>query len=187
MTSHGRRRWVQRAAAVLATAAAIGLATAGAVALADRAAAGGGGASLPREGVVHFGESLGGLSLGSSQEDVRAAWGTSFGVCRSCPGETWYFTYREFSPKGVGVEFGAGRVTALFTLWQPEGWRSAGGLKLGTAFGDIPSAYLELPRIDCGGYEAYVHERSTGKTALYIHDELLWAYGVMAPTEPVCR
>lgn len=185
--------------------AALGLAVAGAVTLADSASAGEGAAdtdtsiagqqpagppgagTLPRAGVVHFGESLGGVSLRMSREDVVATWGRQFGVCRSCASETWYFTYREFNPEGAGVEFDAGGATALFTLWQPEGWRSAGGLVLGTALDDIPSAYLELPRIDCGGYEAFVHERSSAKTALYVHDDRLWAYGVMISTEPVCR
>ena len=136
---------------------------------------------------MHFGETLGGVGLGMSRSDVLATWGSSFGVCRDCESDTWYFTYAEFSPEGAGVEFGPDGVRAVFTLWEPEGWRSSGGLALGTPRDEIPQAYLELERIECPGYEAYVHGRSSARTALYLHEDRVWAYAVIDLDEPVCR
>ena len=146
-----------------------------------------GNAGLPTEGRLRFGEDLGGVRLGASRDEVVAAWGAQFGRCRNCDRATWYFTYEEFAPEGVGVEFTDGRVRALFTLWKPVGWRSAGGLELGASRGDIPADYLELRRIECSGYEAYVHQRDDSMTVIYLHDDLLWAFALMGPDQPVCR
>ena len=200
MRSVGRRRLVSRAAAALAVSGvALALALAGAGVLTEWAAAGEdgqtpapqpadtGGPTLPEAGVVHFGETLGGVGLAMSRADVRTVWGSRFGTCRDCENETWYFTYEEFSPEGAGVEFGPDGVQAVFTLWQPDGWRSAGGLRLGTPRDEIPQAYLELERVECAGYEAYVHGRFFARTALYVHEDSLWAYAVLDVAEPVCR
>ena len=62
---------------------------------------------------------------------VRAALGGFFGVCRGCLHQTWYFTYRPFDKHGLAVEFEQGRVSAVYTLWSPAGWRATNGLRLG--------------------------------------------------------
>ena len=84
-------------------------------------------ARLPVQGVVVPGTSLGGVHLGATRAAVRAAWGTTYGRCRGCRDETWYFTYRKFTAQGAGVSFRSGRVVALFTLWAPPGWRTSRG------------------------------------------------------------
>ncbi len=167
--------------------------------LTDRASAGesatttpepprpGAGASLPRAGVVRFGEEFAGVTIGVSRQAAAAAWGTDYGVCRDCSNETWYFGYEAFAPEGAGVEFVEDRVQSLFTLWQPSGWRSGGGLELGTARIDIPDVYLELQRVECAGYQAYVHERGDTETVLYLHDDALWAFALSSRGHPVCR
>lgn len=142
---------------------------------------------LPAEGRIHFGEELAGVELGMSVAEVDAAWGTDYGSCRDCSNPTRYYTYAPFTSVGAGVEFVAGRVEAAFTLWQPAGWRSKGGLALGTPREEIPDAYLELEVVDCGGYEALLHVRDDTKTALYMYEDALWAYGLMTTTHPVCR
>ena len=109
-------------------------------------------AALPAEGVVHFGEELGGVSIGTSRAQLVDE-----------------------------------RVKALYTLWQPLGWRSGGGLRLGTPRDEIPDVYLELSRVECAGYDAYVHERGETKTVLYMHEDTLWAFGLIALAHPVCR
>ena len=38
---------------------------------------------------------------------------------------TWYFNYRPFDQHGLAVELTDGRVSAVYTLWQPAGWRDA--------------------------------------------------------------
>ena len=184
------RRTLLRAAAGLALLTALALA----LVLAGGASSGAApqepdepGGELLRAGTVRFGETLGGLAIGMSASDVRARWGDGYGVCRSCANETWYFNYEAFRPEGAGVELVDGRVVALFTLWKPAGWSSAGGLMLGTPREEIPSAYLELTQIDCSGYVALVHERADTKTVLYLHDDELWAYALAARDGRVCR
>jgi len=142
---------------------------------------------LPTEGLIHFGEQLAGVTLGMSAAEVDTAWGTDYGTCRDCANATRYYTYAPFTSPGAGVEFVAGRVEAAFTLWQPAGWRSKGGLELGTPREKIPDAYLELEVVDCGSYEAFVDVRGDTATALYLHENELWAYGLMTRTHPVCR
>ncbi len=73
-------------------------------------------ASPPRQGLVVPGKSLGGLALGATRAEVRAAWGTRYGVCRDCRAQTWYFNLKRFEPQGAGVTFRRGRAVALFTM-----------------------------------------------------------------------
>src|ERR1700693_6089403 len=79
-------------------------------------------AALPRTGVFVPGRSLGGIRLGESAAAVRAALGRSYGVCSACATTTWYFTYKRFDQHGLAVELTGGRVSAVYTLWQPTGW-----------------------------------------------------------------
>src|SRR5437762_2230906 len=96
-------------------------------------------AKPPLHGVLVSGASLGGLRLGESPAAVRSRWGSFYGVCTGCRVQTWYFTYHKLAPQGAAVEFRRGVVDAIFTLWQPAGWRSATGLVLGAPIPTLPS------------------------------------------------
>ncbi|HVM17669.1 MAG TPA: hypothetical protein VM290_08830 [Gaiellaceae bacterium] len=137
--------------------------------------------------VLEPGRSLGGLSLGANEAEVRAAWGTRFGRCRSCREQTWYFNARPFQPRGKGVEFRRGRAAALFTLWSPPGWRTPEGLALGDPEARITEVYGPLTRRECGGYYALVQPGERAVTAYYVHRGRLWAFGLVSPALPVCR
>jgi hypothetical protein len=54
------------------------------------------GAAPPRAGVAVPGKTLGGLALGMTPAQVRAAWGPRHGACRGCRAPTWYFNYARF-------------------------------------------------------------------------------------------
>ncbi|MEX2210143.1 MAG: hypothetical protein WD689_00055 [Gaiellaceae bacterium] len=140
-------------------------------------------AGPPSQGVVVPGESLGGLRLGATPAQVRAAWGKRYGVCRTCARRTWYFTYRPFEPQGAGVEFRNGRVAALFTLWQPPGWRTREGLALGDPATRVDALYGLLPETRCRGYSAL----RLGRTAFYVRREEVWGFGLLAAGASVCR
>ena len=137
--------------------------------------------ALPDPGTLVPGERLGGLRLGATRAQVTAAWGQSHGVCRSCRQTTWYFTYRPFEPQGAGVELRRGRVSALFTLWQPPGWRTPQGLRLGDDGSRVTALYGPLPRIRCAGYEALTLRRGQTLTVFYVLRDELWGFG-LAPT-----
>ncbi|HWX08801.1 MAG TPA: hypothetical protein VNY33_02390, partial [Gaiellaceae bacterium] len=90
-------------------------------------------AALPRQGTLAPGSSLGGIRLEETTGRVRAALGPWYGVCQGCAVTTWYFTYLRFDRRGLAVELTGGRVSAVYTLWQPDGWSAPRGLRLGAA------------------------------------------------------
>jgi hypothetical protein len=144
-------------------------------------------AAPPRAGVVVPGKTLGGLALGATRAQVRAAWGSWFGVCRDCREPTWYFNLLPFEPQGAGVSFRKSRAVALFTVWSPADWRTNKGLRVGDLAARIASVYGPLLRVNCGTYEAVTLKRGTTTTSIYIVDENVWGFGLSLATEPVCR
>lgn len=145
------------------------------------------GGALPQQGTLVPGETLGGLRPGATPAQVKAAWGTSFGVCRSCQRKTWYFTYRPFEPQGAGVELRRGRVAALFTLWQPAGWKTRDGLRLGDDVARVTALYGPLPRVRCAGYEALTLRRGRTLSAFYVLRDEVWGFGLARTGVPACR
>jgi hypothetical protein len=144
--------------------------------------AAGAGAAPPRTGILVPGLSLGGVRLGDTQDAVRARWGVH-GVCTGCARPTWYFTYRPFTQQGVGVEFRGGRVVALYTLWQPVGWRTASGVALGMPKWRLP----QLTPQQCRGYLALSNRTRGAVTAYYVLGGRIWGFALLRPGEPVCR
>jgi hypothetical protein len=144
-------------------------------------------AGPPRQGVLVPGRSLGGIALGATPDDVRAAWGAAFGRCRACRAPTWYFNLRPFRPEGAGVEFRRGRVVALFTLWRPLGWRTSRGVSLGENAARVTAVYGALPRRRCGPYDALVLPRGATVTSFYVVGEQIWGFGLSRKGWPLCR
>lgn len=143
--------------------------------------------ALPQAGVFVPGESLGGLRLGATEAQARAAWGPNVGVCRGCPQRTLYFTYGRFNQVGTGAEIRRGRVVALFTLWVPTGWRTNRGVSLGDSPVSVNGVYGTLARVDCGHYFALVQRRGDVLSAFYFKNDVLWAFGLMRRSVRVCR
>ncbi len=133
----------------------------------------------PGHGVLVPGASLGGLRLGMTQAQVRAAWGSGYGLCRGCPQPTWYFTYRPFTREGAAVAFRRGRVAALYTLWAPPGWRTQKGLAVGDPAAKITLLYGPMPLEQCIGYSALILRRGATLTAFYVVDQKLYGFGLM--------
>jgi hypothetical protein len=160
---------------VIATAAA-------ALVLAASAAAG-----LPHAGTFVPGRSLGGIRIGESPHAVRATLGTFYGVCTDCARTTWYFTYREFDRHGLGVEFVAGRVSAVYTLWRPGGWHSANGLRLGASPLAVEKQVGFIRTITCARYDARVADGAKTRTAYYLFRGSLWGFGLFRLGHDPCR
>ena len=144
-------------------------------------------AAPPGAGVLVPGRSLGGIELGTTKAKVELRWGRAYGVCRGCAVETLYFNYYAFQPRGAGVELRKGRVAAVFTLYQPLGWRTTRGLTLGDSAARVTSVYGALVRRECGGYSVLVLPGRGATTAFYILDDRLWAFGLYGPGLPLCR
>lgn len=144
-------------------------------------------AAPPGAGVLVPGRSLGGIELGATKADVERRWGRAYGVCRNCTEETWYFNFFAFQPRGAGVELRDGRVAAVFTLYQPPGWRTTRGLTLGDSVARVTAVYGALVRRECGGYAVLVLPGARATTAFYVLDDMLWAFGLSSPGVPLCR
>jgi hypothetical protein len=144
-------------------------------------------AGLPRAGTLVPGSSLGGIRLGESAHAVRAALGRRFGVCNDCAETTWYFTYKPFDAQGLAVEFVHRRVTAVYTLSQPPGWHATNGLRLGATPLQVHRRAGRLHTITCGGYDALVADTARARTAYFIFDAHLWAFGLFLPHWSPCR
>lgn len=144
-------------------------------------------AAPPGAGVLVPGRSLGGIELGATKAEVERRWGRAYGVCRGCPFETWYFNYYAFQPRGAGVELRKGRVAAVFTLYQPLGWRTTRGLALGDPVAQVTAIYGALVRRECGGYSVLELPSRGAVTAFYVLDDRLWAFGLSRPGVALCR
>lgn len=140
-------------------------------------------AALPPAGIFVAGRSLAGIHLGDTSARVEARFGRDFGVCRGCATTTWYFTYRRFDDKGVAVELTRGRVSAVYTLWQPEGWTGPGHLGLGAVEGQLTKTVGPLVPFACSGYTALV----SGTSAYFVVQGKLWAFGLFPKGRSPCR
>jgi hypothetical protein len=143
-------------------------------------------AALPRTGVFVPGRSLGGIRLGESAGAVRAALG-SHGVCVGCVTTTWYFNYKPFDQRGLAVELTGGRVSAVYTLWQPTGWRAAKGLRLGVVEAQLTTSTGPLVSIACSGYDARVADGPEARSVYYVVQGKLWGFGLMHAHANPCR
>jgi hypothetical protein len=147
-------------------------------------AAGSGGEPLSR--VFVPGESLGGVELGMTRAQVLREWGRRHGVCRDCTRTTWYFNQRRFQPQGKAVVFERGRVVQAFTVWQPTGWATPGGLELGDAEGGLAESGLILEERRCVGYDAHVSTDKGADSVVYVFRERVWGFGLVRPGTNPC-
>jgi hypothetical protein len=144
-------------------------------------------AALPKAGARVPGRSHGGVRRGETTPKVRAALGNSYGVCRSCAVTTWYFTYRPFDRHGLAVELVGGRVSGLYTIWKPNGWRTPAGLRLGASEADLQRLAGPLVPIVCSGYEARVRDGGDVRTVYYVLRGRLWGFGLLPAYANPCR
>ena len=144
-------------------------------------------AALPRTGVFVPGRSLGGIRLGESASDVRGALGRSYGVCSACATTTWYFTYKRFDQHGLAVELTGGRVSAVYTLWQPSGWHAATGLRLGVVEAQLTTSTGPLVSVACSGYDARVADGAHARSVYYVVQGKLWGFGLLRVHANPCR
>ena len=144
-------------------------------------------AALPKAGMLVPGRSLGGIHLGETATQVRAALGSSYGVCRGCSTTTWYFTYRPFDRHGLAVELARGRVSGVYTVWKPSGWSTTSGLGLGAAEAALQTLAGPLVPIVCSDYDARIRDDVGARTVYYVLRGRLWGFGLLRAHEDPCR
>jgi hypothetical protein len=143
--------------------------------------------SLPQHGTLAPGHALGGVRLGEPAAEVRAALGSFYGVCRGCATTTWYFTYRPFDDHGLGVELTRGRVSAVYTLWQPTGWSAPHGLRLGAPEAQVTKLAGPLIPVTCTGYTALYRDAGSTRTVYIVVNGSLWGFGLFPTSGSPCR
>jgi hypothetical protein len=144
--------------------------------------------ALPPTGVLVVGSSLGGVELGMTPAQVQHVWGTRYGRCRGCADETWYYTNRKYRPDGAAVRFRRGRVSAVWTLWSPLGWRTRDAkLAIGMNALAVNGRYGALVSIPCGTYHALILTRGNVTTSFYVYGQKLWGFGLAPPGTSPCR
>jgi hypothetical protein len=144
-------------------------------------------AGLPKAGSLVPGRSLGGVRLEESQRAVRGVLGRSFGTCRGCPRTTWYFTYQPFTQQGLAVEFDRDRVSAIYTLWRPQGWHAPHGLRFGATPLTVHDRLGTLRTITCDSYVALVRDTFRARTAYLLYAGRLWGFGLFRRGASPCR
>jgi len=145
------------------------------------------GAELPKAGVLVPGRSLGGVRIGESARDVRAALGSFHGVCTDCARTAWYFTYKPFDKHGLAVELERGRVSGVYTLWRPRGWHAARGLRLGATPLEVHRRVGTTRTLTCVGYDALVRDSARARTVYYVYGSRLWGFGLFRKGTDPCR
>lgn len=133
------------------------------------------------------GKSLAGVRLGDTRAAVEARWGTRYRVCSACGEPTWYYLAGAREPLGAGVTFRGGRVSAVFTLGSPTGWRTKEGLLLGEQIDRVHDIYGALKWRLCIGYGALMMRRPGVVTSIYTNGEAVYGFALTRPYEPVCQ
>lgn len=143
--------------------------------------------ALPERGVLAPGLHLGGLELGDTQDEVKRRWGTRYARCAVCPRPTWLYTYRAGGSQGAAVSFRNGRVSAVFTLGVPRGWRTTRGVRLGDPAEKVEAVYGVLPWSRCVGYGALSIRRPKAVASIYTYGESVYGFALTRPGDPVCQ
>jgi hypothetical protein len=143
-------------------------------------------ALLPTRGVLIGGVSLAEVQLGDSPRAVELAWGTNHMSCGSCRLRTWLFVYPS-RPAGAAVTFDRrGHAVAVFTIGQPFGWRTAGGLWVGARITAEHGA-ATMAHADCAGYDALSRRDGDVVTTIYTRAGSVYGFALTVPGQPVCQ
>ena len=78
-------------------------------------------------------------------------------------------------------------MSAVYTLWQPPGWRGPKGLVLGDPGQSVDARLGPLLPIACTGYTALVHDQPQARTAYYVENSRLWGFGLLRAKANPCR
>jgi hypothetical protein len=143
-------------------------------------------ALLPSRGILIGGVSLADVQLGDSPRAVELAWGTNHMSCGNCRLRTWLFVYPN-RPAGAAVAFDrGGRAVAVFTIGQPFGWRTEGGLSVGAKISTKHGA-ATMDQAKCTGYDALSRREGDVVTTIYTHAGSVYGFALTVPSQPVCQ
>jgi hypothetical protein len=145
--------------------------------------------NFPLRGVFIAGNSLAGVKLGYTQARVKSLWGSRYKLCNKtvCKNPTWLYQYNSGEALGAAVVFENGKVTAVFTLGSPEGWKTDKGLKMGDVISQVYDYYDTNITTKCIGYDAISFRRGTVTTSFYASSGYVYGFALTAPSQPICQ
>jgi len=145
-------------------------------------------ATLPTRGVLVPNKSLGGIRLGDTQQRVLERWGANYELCTICDERTWLYMVDDRNLVGAAVSFRGSRVSSVFTLGAPEGWRTSRGVMLLEDMKKVESTYGVLTWTTCTGYAALsMAPRSGVVTSIFTDGQVIYGFALTRAADPVCR
>ncbi|HEY4347540.1 MAG TPA: hypothetical protein VGM80_08115 [Gaiellaceae bacterium] len=143
--------------------------------------------NFPIRGVVVAGKSIGTITLGMTQAQVRAHWGRSYEVCSFCKKTvTWFYEYKGGEPLGAAVKFLKGKVVSVFTLGSPAGW-GLKGLMMGDPVTNVYNLFGNTGSAQCIGYDALTVKIGASTMSFYAAAGVIYGYALTGPSESVCQ
>jgi hypothetical protein len=191
------------------------LAAAALAALAFQSVAGARSSNFPVKGIVVPGQSIGGITLGMSEQQVEQHWGHNFFVCTKCGKNlVWLFEYPGSEPLGAAIKFGVpassgatsasstksgsktstapvkldptAKVVAVFTLGSPTGWGTKGAMMYDPV-SNVYNLFGNTGDAQCIGYDALTVRIGGSTMSFYTASGVIYGYALTAPSQPACQ
>jgi hypothetical protein len=145
--------------------------------------------TFPVRGTFIAGKSLAGVRLGFTQARVKSLWGRRYSVCTAtvCKYPTWLYQDTTGEALGAAVVFERGKVTAVFTLGSPTGWKTDKGLKMGDVISQVYDYYDTTITTQCLGHDAISMRRGTITTSFDASSGYVYGFALTAPSQPICQ
>jgi len=185
------------------------------VACAFQGAAGARSTNFPVKGIVVPGQSIGGITLGMTQQQVEQHWGHNFYVCTKCGSNlVWLFEYPGAEPLGAAIKFGVpashgvttastaksgsktatapvkldptAKVVAVFTLGSPTGWGTKGAMMFDPV-SNVYNLFGTTGDAQCIGYDALTVRIGASTMSFYTASGVIYGYALTAPSQPPCQ
>jgi hypothetical protein len=171
--------------------------------------------NFPSKGVVVPGRSIGGITLGMTEQQVEQRWGHNFVVCTKCgPNLVWLFEYPGSEPLGAAIKFGvpasssaaptsptktasktstaspklnpAAKVVAVFTLGSPTGWGTKGAMMYDPV-SNVYNLFGNTGDSQCIGFDALTVRIGASTMSFYTASGVIYGYALTAPSQSPCQ
>jgi hypothetical protein len=145
--------------------------------------------NFPTRGKVVPGKTIGGISLGMTETQVKAHWGRNYKIGPNVGGvgfTTWLYVYPGAEPLGAAVKFQNNKVVAVFTLGSPAGWGLVGAM-MGDPISNVYNLFGSTGQANCIGYDALTVRIGTSTTAFYSAAGVIYGYALTAPSQSACQ
>ena len=177
----------------------LALAASALAALALSAGAGASLANFPSRGIVVPGQSIGGITLGMTEQQVEQHWGHGFSVCQKCGKNlVWLYEYPGAEPLGAAIKFNApasaataktppaAKVVAVFTLGSPKGWGTKGAMMFDPV-SNVYNLFGNTGDAQCIGYDALTVRIGQSTMSFYTASGVIYGYALTAPSQSPCQ